>query len=413
VNILQISVNDFGGCAYYLAEAIKATFPDEHDSISVRGAQPSYIKYKVHSMAPQPDDLAGLWNWADVVHVHDVMPPLPARLPTKPTVITYHGSMYRRNPSVYNGLVQRFGWVGTVATIDLLAHGLEWMPDCRPDFGELAKNRRERRFIVAHAPTSRLVKDTNRVIESLQGQDGVTLDVIEWVDYETCLRRKSYASVYVDQFNLCYGLNAIEAWSMGMPVIANAGSDTKARIRQLVGALPFEETALDDLLEVVLALRDDTAYYREAAQRGRDCFERFHSPQAAAKAALGYYVRALEKGAPRGMPQMKTRQKPKHIRRNSLRSGARRPDQPQSVEQEWPAAGSGGMVVVRYTGANVGQQSVTGDITGQLYLYNGMDEHGRTFLMDSLDAAEIVKPRRRGKNAGGKGPGVTEFEVIG
>lgn len=429
MNILQISVNDYGGCAYYLAEAINATYPDDHASTSVRSAPPSYINYKTHSMSPQPADLTALWNWSDVVHIHDVCPPLARGLPTKPTVVTYHGSMYRRNPRVYNDLVQRFGWVGTVATVDLTAHGLEWMPDCRPSLTAYA-NRPDGRFIVAHAPTSRAVKDTNRVIEALDGREGIALDVIERVDYETCLRRKGYASLYVDQFRLCYGLNAVEAWSMGIPVVANAGDGTKAALRDLMGELPFVETALDTLLEVVLELRDNPALYAEALAAGQRCYQRFHCQQAAAQRALAYYERALGRGKPRAMPVAKAPPQPtpllaqRPIQARSARPTpmSRRQAQakaggvqyvPAPVVQIAPEVGEVGMVVLRYAGNNVGLQKVTGDVSGQVYTYSALTEQTRCFLADIRDAEALTNPRRRGLNAKGRSGGVVDFEVVG
>ncbi len=288
MNILQISVNDYGGCAYYLAEAITAT--TRHVSTSVRTAPPSYIGYATHLAAPRADDLRSVWEWADVVHVHDVCPPLPPGCKPKPTVITYPGSMYRRNPHIYNDHAARQGWLATVATLDLTAHGLPWMPDTRPALGGYVA--RSRTPLVAHAPTSRVIKDTEAVIKAVE-KAGVALDVIEFVDYETCLRRKGRAWLYVDQFRLCYGLNAVEAWAMGQPVIANAAPRTLRAIRDVVGFVPFHVSTLDELPFAIERLLNESALYEEYVLLGADCYRRFHAPDAAAAIALSFYERAM------------------------------------------------------------------------------------------------------------------------
>lgn len=386
MNILQISVSDYGGCAHSLAEAIKAT--TKHDSISARSAPPSYIKYKTHLAIGSPNDIKGIWDWADVVHVHDVMPPLPQGLPTKPTVITYHGSMYRRNPALYNRLVKRFSWVGTVATIDLTAHGLRWMPDCRPPLDKYAY-RPDGRYIVAHAPTSRPGKSTNEVIaalDSLVRKGEIVLDVIEMVDHISCLKRKGRASIYIDQFTLCYGLNSIEAWSMGIPVIANAQPQTLNKIKKIMGDLPFYQVPVNGVPDAVIALRDDEELAEEYTTRGRDCYMAYHSQTAAAKKALEYYKEALALGAPRALPMQKG---------------------PYKTQEKDFLVGSEGMVILRYTGGNVGKFDVTGPITHTIYHFDGMN--GRQRLVDARDAKELIKPRSRGK---GIHRGLVEYEVV-
>lgn len=294
MNILQLSIGDYGGCGYYLAEAITAT--TRHESRLMRLAD-SYIHYPTHLVMEKLSDLQDAYKWADVVHMHDAAPGLPRGSKPKPTVVTYHGSMYRRRPKVYNNLCQRKGWIGTVATIDLMAHGLPWMPDTRPDLSKYVArprgHRARRRFIVAHAPTSRKVKGTNAVIAMLDGIDGIILDVIERVDNRTCLRRKGQARLYIDQFRLGYGLNAIEAWAMGMPVIADAPDAIINRLLKIIGFLPFVRCPLADLRDMVLKLRSDLEFYQDGVTRGQQCYEKFHSPASAARRALAYYEQAI------------------------------------------------------------------------------------------------------------------------
>jgi len=385
MNILQISVHDHGGAAYYLAQAINAT--TEHKATSVRQAKGSYIQYPIDLVAERPGDLVGVWEWADVVHVHDICPKLPRGLKSKPTVVTYHGSMYRRGPKTYNELCQGNGWLGTVATVDLMAHGLPWMPDTRPDLSGYV-DRPVGRFIMAHAPTSRAVKSTDKIAEVL---DGLALDIIERVDNETCLRRKGRASAYVDQFRLCYGLNAIEAWQMRMPAIANASKKTVQRITEEIGFVPFVQSTLGNLRETVLRLRDDEQFYADGVTRGRQAVQAAHGPSVAAARALAYYEQAFEmKAAP--LP-VATGDKPRRLPTGAFDIGRE------------------GLVLVRYIGGNVGTETVQGAVTGTTYKfskrkYNGA---GPTRYMDARDWKALEAQDKRVDHKSGKNRGKRQF----
>jgi len=396
MNILQISFHDHGGAAYHLAQAINAT--TEHKATSVRQAKGSYLQYPIDLVAEKPGDLVGVWEWADVVHVHDICPKLPRGLKPKPTVITYHGSMYRRGPQVYNELCEKNNWLATVATIDLMAHGLPWMPDTRPDLSKYV-DRSAGRFIVAHAPTSRAVKDTDKVIEALDGIDGLVLDVIEQVDNEACLRRKGRASVYVDQFRLCYGLNAIEAWQMGMPAIVNAGKATIKRIQEELGFLPFVQCKLEDLRETVLRLRDDNEFYSDSVERGKQAIREAHGSAIVAARALAYYEAAFEM---RALPLPEATKE--EMRLPML------PAMPPAARKAAPVGevGEDGLVLIRYIGGNTGGMLITGAVTGTRYQFT----HGGARYMDKHDANALLAWDRGSKRKSGNKRGKRNFEVV-
>ena len=109
---------------------------------------------------------------------------------------------------------------------------------------------------IAHAPTNRAIKSTDAliaVVEAFRAEGlPVELDLIEQVTLGECLARKAAADIYFDQVILGYGCNAIEAWGMGIPVIAGADPWTLERMRrEFDGRLPFlvatEETIADVL----------------------------------------------------------------------------------------------------------------------------------------------------------------------
>ncbi|NIV39132.1 MAG: hypothetical protein GWN58_59865, partial [Anaerolineae bacterium] len=66
-----------------------------------------------------------------------------------------------------------------------------------------------------------------------------------------CLQRKARSHLYIDQFLMGYGTNALEAWAMGIPVVAGAHPDLRDRIKAAVGFVPFVETRIEDLRATV------------------------------------------------------------------------------------------------------------------------------------------------------------------
>src|SRR5688500_18146934 len=111
---------------------------------------------------------------------------------------------------------------------------------------------------IAPAPTNRTVKSTALLIEAverLKVDYDVELDLIEHVSWTECLHRKAKADIYFDQVKLGYGNNAVEAWGMGIPVVAGGSDDTLDEMERRFGALPFyhatEETIYDALRELV------------------------------------------------------------------------------------------------------------------------------------------------------------------
>jgi hypothetical protein len=380
MNILQISVHDHGGCGYYLAEAINQVYKGKHKSKLLRQTGGSWIGYKAHLMGDGAA-LVGPWQWADVIHIHDGCPKLPVGLNPKPTVVTFHGTMYRKAHEKCNATIKKKNWIGTVSTIDLTSFGLRWMPDCRQDFSSYV-DRDTERFIAVHAPTSRAVKGTDQIIKELRdiAIPNFELDIIEMTPYEKCLERKGRGSLLIDQFKLCYGLNAIEAWTMSIPVIANAEKKTLARIKEEVGFIPFVQSRLGtgDLVEKVQRLYNDSQFYSDAVERGRICVENHHLPRAAARRAMDYYEEALSVQGVK-MPEVADAQTEKFV--------------------------SGDVIWLRYVGGNSGKQKFWGEETRMQYEFSGSKREGPVAVED---APAFLRPRKftRGRT---KPP---EFEVM-
>lgn len=303
MKILHISYADNGGATYFFKEAVRAH--SDHEVRSIRMKQ-NYLDYATDIFAPSPAEIAGWYNWADVLHIHDnAHHILDPGLPLKPTLMHYHGTFYRRSPKACHLHCAERGWYVAVSTVDLSLFGKLWIPTPRP---QMRSHRAAGTFIVTHAPTVRNVKNTPEVLSSLDGVDGIEMLLIENAAYAQCIKLKSRAHLLVDQFILGYGNNAVEFWAMGGPVIANAlgdvpmaadtlyglkADDILDKMRAQIGYLPFFQSKLDDLAGNVARMRDDRGLWNEWAERGWQFWQDFHSPAAVIKRLIPMYEAAI------------------------------------------------------------------------------------------------------------------------
>jgi hypothetical protein len=210
------------------------------------------------------------WSEADVVHLHHNFRSadrivrggfLGGGMTNKPYVVEFHGTGYREDPKPNAYEVKKRGAIGLVSTLDLhlLDRSFEWLPS-PVDVETLAPMRRPmNRLLICHAPTNRQVKSTALFLEAVERLQAegypVDLDLIEHRPWAECLERKAKADIFFDQVLLGYGNNALEAWAMGIPVIAGASDETLDEMERRFGHLPFyhatEETIYDALKELI------------------------------------------------------------------------------------------------------------------------------------------------------------------
>jgi hypothetical protein len=146
---------------------------------------------------------------------------------------------------------------------------------------------------VAQAPTNRAVKSTDWVIQELGRLPG--WELIEAVNNEECLKRKSRLHLLIDQFHLGYGTNAAEAWAYGYPVICDAEDWILGAIEREIGYLPFVRP-MGNLKATVTRLRDDPHFYEFAQKRGRTCWAAYHAPAKVAERFVALCEQARERG---------------------------------------------------------------------------------------------------------------------
>jgi hypothetical protein len=264
-----------------------------------------------------PAEIRRLWDAADVVHLHNSTGAFLryGRRRRPAAVIHYHGTAYRTAPAQRLARQEAVGALGIVSTLDLWAIApdrTEWLP-APYDLDDLARYRAfgdPEAFVIAHAPTNRTIKGTAVLIEAVEHlrRDGVpvVLDIIERVDNAECLARKGRADVYVDQLLLGYGCNAIEAWGMGLPVVAgvdpagawrairqNVPPTTLDIMRDTFGELPFLE-ATESTLYSALASLVDPGVRAAFGAIGRRHAERFHAADRVVARLVDVYRRAYD-----------------------------------------------------------------------------------------------------------------------
>ena len=314
MNILNLaSGQDTGGQQGRTTSAFRKHAPDwTYTSVTQR-----HTFYPVETAWNARQIRTELWPAADVVHLHNSL--LSGlrfqRLMPKPRVIHYHGTMFRSNPKSFIADQRKQGVIGLTSTLDLWAlapNDTEWLP--APYDLDWLKSLRNHHgtdtFRIAHAPTSRKVKDTDTLIAAVkrlraEGHD-VELDIIEGRPWAECLERKAQADLYVDQLLLGYGCNAIEAWGMGIPVIAGVDparargilspqripDDTLDIMERRWGTLPFYPATKRTLYDAIRDLLSSQFRRDHYTRLGKEHIARYHDEARVVEQLKDIYTRA-------------------------------------------------------------------------------------------------------------------------
>lgn len=203
----------------------------------------------------------------------------------KPTVLMHHGRTPLETFQAISRQATNIGAVQIGSTIDLSVFGpVEWAPPPVdiPAMREIrSRATRGTKLRIGHAPTNRDIKGTSVFLDAmdrLSKRYDVEPVLIEQMSWRDCLRIKATLDVLFDQPILGYGSNAIEAWAMGIPVMAGVSDQTvRAAMLDRWSRLPFIETStatLEDDLERVIVDADLRAEY---ARLGSAHVSRWHS----------------------------------------------------------------------------------------------------------------------------------------
>ena len=290
--ILMLTFNDWANVGYRVAQAVNEHGYHEARAICCRGHG---FKYPIDIFADSNDEIAKWIEWADVVHVFDDwVERFGDLLGNRRVVVTYNGTYYRRGYKKINARDKELDSVQLCTTLDLEAYGARWMPVPMREMGM----RRERgdKWCVVHAPTSMGRKGTEHVISQMAKLPGVTLDIVSGVSNRECLQRKRKADIYLDNFGPVkpgYGVNSLEAWRMGIPVVSNVSAEIQNAMLGKIGYLPFVVASPHKIAFAVRRLMREPKLYNEFAERGSRFVRDFHSSRTVVSMLIEMYGRVL------------------------------------------------------------------------------------------------------------------------
>ena len=309
MKFLFLTREDCAGVAHKL-KAAADSLPD-HSAHSV-SLYRTRLCYPEDVFRPSDAMLRELREWADAIVMFDGWNRTLEIKSGRQLAVVYNGSGYRsawrhRNEQDReNGIVQ----FGTTIDLACATYGssLNWLP-VPMEIVNRAPEKTEGVFHVIHCPTHRGRKSTERIIEELDDLDGVRLEIVEGATNAECLRRKAKAHLLIDQFYVGYGVNALEAWSLGMPVVGGCRrlpgkygvecpgkSEIVERVIEMTrNEFPFADADIDiggDLRLTVEALMIGSSARARLAELGAAYLREFHSVEA----VIGRLVSALEKG---------------------------------------------------------------------------------------------------------------------
>lgn len=285
---------DTAGWNWRIAQALNA-----HTDIEARvmAATETYLRYPV-DLPWNLGECLERYQAADVIHLQNQTAgwELYDRGAGKPTVLQHHGTIFRDDHRRIWRQARKIGMVQTCSTLDLTLYepDVEWIgvPYRRSDLMRY-REKPDGIIRIGHAPTNRDVKGTEHflaVMDRLKERFNVEVVFIENEPWATCLARKGTVDIFYDQLGLGYGSNAVEAWGMGLPVIAGV---TDPRVRALMlerwGRLPFLEATTDSLEKAIALLIGSESMRREYAAIGSEHFDRWHDERAVAPRLVDLY----------------------------------------------------------------------------------------------------------------------------
>lgn len=260
---------------------------------------------------PGDPALLRLWEEADVLVILEQ--PLAAQWgPRKPTIVWHLGTFFRKQIPTVHAQCQAIGALEVADMHDLIRRAdypLGWLPDVidpvplaqiradeYPGDGVIRSSTGTLR--IAHAPTDRELKSTDAILaalERLKRRYEFEFDLIENVSNQECLVRKARADIFIDELTLGYGLNALECWSMGIPVISGIADPVTRDLMKgdSGGGLPFlctDAEMLEACIEDLIVSERDRRHWSTA---GMNHLQAFHTPRAVVERAIGLFDQVM------------------------------------------------------------------------------------------------------------------------
>ena len=228
----------------------------------------------------------------------------------KPILLHHHGSLFRDNPKYLLQEARNYGALQAVSTVDLMRvapEHLHWLPtaydvDALVEMGDANRREPDGKIRVVQCPTDGpkgIYKSTSlleQAIRQLQDEGlPVELLIVRDKPWAEAMALKATADIYFDQVKLGYGCNAVEAWGMGIPVIAGADTWTLGKMREVYGNddLPFYVATEATIADSIRALATKTARTKYA-KRGMAHVRKFHDELPALTRLAELYIRSFD-----------------------------------------------------------------------------------------------------------------------
>lgn len=254
-------------------------------------------------------EIRRLMKEADVLHLNNSARPwmvLGGREMKKPVLLHHHGTLFRNGAQSLLDMARLYNMTQAVSTLDLwliAPEVLTWLPTAY-DLDELAALRKPRqeheKILVVSCPTNRRNKSTNELIEAvayLQAENyPVELEIVEGKTWKESLAAKARADIFFDQVHLGYGCNGVEAWAMGIPVVAGADSAVAMAMKKEFGRgkLPFYPTTELTIARSIADLVMSADLRAEWGARGLAHVQKYHAELPALERLVSLYMRTIK-----------------------------------------------------------------------------------------------------------------------
>jgi hypothetical protein len=249
-----------------------------------------------------------LVDQADVIHLNNSYRAAQRFHARKPMLLHHHGSMFRNNTEHMMKTAYQRRWVQAVSTIDLTKPDpevLHWLPTAYDvadlvKFGQKHRRKPDGRIRIVHCPTNRELKSTATLIAAVDElrAEGLPLDLVivegrRWVE---TMGEKAKADIVFDQTMFGYGCNGVEAWAMGIPVIAGADEATLYAMRRRFypHPLPFYQATDATIIDAIRALATSADLRAEYGERGHEHVLRWHDERPALAKLAELYALTMQ-----------------------------------------------------------------------------------------------------------------------
>ena len=154
------------------------------------------------------------------------------------------------------------------------------------------KTRINNRIRVAHAPTNRFYKGSDKIIsvcKKLELENLIKFDLIEGFPHNVALKKKMEADIFIDQIGDLggwgYGMNSVESLSMGICTLTEMNSVYNSFIPDH----PFVSINSNSLENVIRNLISEPEKIFDIGQLGKKWVQKYHDVKSVSESLYSFY----------------------------------------------------------------------------------------------------------------------------